>query len=85
MVFPSPIVNATLVRGRSLHNENISPPGSSLRYLILRSGVFAASRRIAANARGASFETPRKRAAPQDEDLRVGWHARETRMRLTVL
>jgi hypothetical protein len=27
----------------------------------------AASRRMAASARGASFETPRKRAAPQDE------------------
>ena len=38
--------------------------------LILRSGVFAASRRMRKRARGPSFETPRKRAAPQDEGVR---------------
>jgi hypothetical protein len=53
--------------------------------LILRSGAFAASRRMAANACGASFETPRKRAAPQDEGWVQRWHASETRMRLTIL
>jgi hypothetical protein len=38
--------------------------------LILRSGLLAASRRIGHKRRrsGPSFETPRKRAAPQDED-----------------
>jgi hypothetical protein len=30
-----------------------------------------------------SFETPRKRAAPQDDG--VDWHASETQMRLTIL
>ncbi|WP_461341838.1 hypothetical protein, partial [Bradyrhizobium sp.] len=35
--------------------------------LILRSGPLAASRRLATGAMRPSFETPRKRAAPQDE------------------
>jgi hypothetical protein len=35
--------------------------------LILRSGLLAASRRMGHKRSRPSFETPRKRAAPQDE------------------
>jgi hypothetical protein len=39
--------------------------------LILRRGLLAASRRIGHKRLLPSFETPRKRAAPQDEGVNV--------------
>ncbi len=42
--------------------------GAACSVLILRSGLLAASRRMRHKRLLSSFETPRKRAAPQDED-----------------
>jgi hypothetical protein len=54
--------------GRSGMHTSASNLGQPNTTLILRSGLLAASRRIGHKRLGPSFETPRKRAAPQDED-----------------
>jgi hypothetical protein len=50
--------------GKSLLAIKLNPNTA----LILRNGLLAASRRIGRKRLWPSFETPRKRAAPQDED-----------------
>jgi hypothetical protein len=51
----------------TLLDSSASSLGQTNTALILRSGLLAASRRIGHKRLGPSFETPRKRAAPQDE------------------
>jgi len=50
--------------GKEVNPSAVVQPHSAL---ILRSGLLAASRRIGHKRSRPSFETPRKRAAPQDE------------------
>jgi hypothetical protein len=56
--------------GVSSHHKG-PPNRDKYAALILRSGLLAASRRIGHKRPGPSLETPRKRAAPQEEEERV--------------